>query len=398
MRIVGIDVIHAQTRMKRAFRHASHTRDRNDGILVRCELDSGHVGWGEGLPREYVTGETIETAWNQLSKTFATDGSGARLNDADFETLTDAVNTLDGWRLTGSESGERDCFGNAARCAVELALLDAVGRATDTPLHTLGKVIAECAEVAATNDRVRYGVVVSPTTVRKALKWGLIARLYRFPDVKVKLGVDGVDERKVLNRLEAVIGSKCPLRADINEAWPVDQIADRIATLGPVGQRIETIEQPCRHENIAALAALKGKIPPVVLDESLCAMDDAEAAVQHGYGEVFNLRVSKCGGLIPSFQLAAYASKNGREYQIGCQVGESGILSAAGRSLACGLKNVRRLEGSYDRHLVSEPLTAEDLTFGFGGRAKRLEGGGLGITVDEQAVARVTIRRQKFRN
>ena len=58
-------------------------------------------------------------------------------------------------------------------------------------------------------------------------------------------------------------------------------------------------------------------------------------------------------------------------------------------SLVSGLTHV---EGSFDRFLVREPLTRQDLTFGWGGRAPALPGSGLGVDVDEDAVRRIAVR------
>ena len=82
--------------------------------------------------------------------------------------------------------------------------------------------------------------------------------------------------------------------------------------------------------------------------------------------------------------------------QVGCQVGETGILSAAGRHFASSVANIRYLEGSYDRHLVRERLTTQDLTFGRRGQAPALTVPGLGIDVEEAALRRVTIREQQI--
>jgi len=43
-------------------RHASATRDVTENIIVRVSAASGAVGVGEGCPRRYVTGETVESA------------------------------------------------------------------------------------------------------------------------------------------------------------------------------------------------------------------------------------------------------------------------------------------------------------------------------------------------
>ena len=78
-------------------------------------------------------------------------------------------------------------------------------------------------------------------------------------------------------------------------------------------------------------------------------------------------------------------------------MGETGILSAAGRHFATTVKNIRYVEGSYDRFLVAERLTKEDLTFGWGGYAPALTGPGLGITIDPAALQRVKLHEETFR-
>ena len=109
-----------------------------------------------------------------------------------------------------------------------------------------------------------------------------------------------------------------------------------------------------------------------------------------------NLRLSTCGGFVRTHELAALAQREGLGYQLGCQVGETGILSAAGRHFAASVGNIRYLEGSYDRYLVKERLTTEDLTFGRGGFAPALQGPGLGVTIDEAALRRATVATHRI--
>jgi muconate cycloisomerase len=133
---------------------------------------------------------------------------------------------------------------------------------------------------------------------------------------------------------------------------------------------------------------------PIMHDESLCGIVDAERAVEGGTCDLFNLRLSKCGGFIASLRLAQFAKQHGLGYQLGCQVGETAILSAAGRHFASSVKDIRYVEGSYDSHLVREALATENITFGWGGWAPALAGPGLGITVDPKALERVAVRRE----
>ena len=57
---------------------------------------------------------------------------------------------------------------------------------------------------------------------------------------------------------------------------------------------------------------------------------------------------------MPTLRLAQFAKQHGIGCQLGCQVGETAILSAAGRHFAGSVADLRHVEGSYDRHLVRE--------------------------------------------
>jgi L-Ala-D/L-Glu epimerase len=179
---------------------------------------------------------------------------------------------------------------------------------------------------------------------------------------------------------------------DANEAWSPAETVERIRQLEPWW--ITSVEQPVRHEDVACLREVRRQVSvPIMLDESLCSMIDAERSVEGGLCDLFNLRLSKCGGFIPSLRLAQFARKHGLGYQLGCQVGETAVLSAAGRHFASSVADLRYLEGSYDRRLVREALGKTDITFGWGGWAPALTGPGLGVEMDEEAIRRVT-RRQ----
>src|SRR5262249_12433993 len=125
-----------------------------------------------------------------------------------------------------------------------------------------------------------------------------------------------------------------------------------------------------------------------------CSAFDAERALEQQSCDLFNLRLSKCGGFIPTLRLAQFAQRHKLGYQLGCQIGETALLSAAGRHFACTVGDIRYLEGSYDRHLVREPLGARDITFGWGGWAPALTTPGLGVALDPAAFERVTVRKE----
>ena len=76
--------------------------------------------------------------------------------------------------------------------------------------------------------------------------------------------------------------------------------------------------------------------------------------------------------------------------------GETSLLSAAGRHVAARVSGLLYVEGSYDRHILKSNLATQDITFGYGGRARPLRGTGLGVQVDERALESMTVERREI--
>jgi muconate cycloisomerase len=125
-----------------------------------------------------------------------------------------------------------------------------------------------------------------------------------------------------------------------------------------------------------------------MVDESLVTEADAEALIEAKAADLFNIRVSKCGGLARSLAIAARASAMGIGVQVGSQVGETAILAAAGRHLAAALPEVAFVEGSFGTLLLAEDVAVESVRFGHRGEAPLLTGPGLGIRVVEERLLR----------
>lgn len=383
MRIAELSVFHVRIRLKKSIRHASHSRTETDSLVVRCRLDNGSIGWGEGLPRDYVTGETIDDALTLVQYTDWKSQLGVS-----FAGLREAIAICDQMQIAPPE-GVRDSFGNSLRCAVELSILDAACRAEGVPMSHVTTLVPETIAIAQSSEQVRYsGAITTSKPFGQFIKaWKM--RLYGFHQVKVKVGAADVDDADALRRIRGIVGSKVDLRLDANEAWTLENLERNLARLLPYN--ITSLEQPVPHAEVDGLAAVRSRIEtPIMLDESLCSESDAERAIEMGLCDLFNIRLSKCGGFVPSLRLAAMAHRAGLGYQLGCQVGETGILSAAGRHFASSVGEIRSLEGSYDRFLVKERLTKEDLTFGYGGHAKAIQDPGLGIQIDLHQLQKVT--------
>jgi L-Ala-D/L-Glu epimerase len=385
LKVAELTAFHVRIPLRRAIRHASHTRTATDNLIVRCLLDDGTEGFGEGVPRDYVTGETIDSCLGLLKKSEL----GGQLEACeDFQRAVDAVERL---QLASVAGDERGCQGNAARCATELALLDAFARRFGRPLSDVTSYLAP--ELHRPQKRVRYSGAITSARGWKLRLAAMAMRLYGFHQLKVKVGIAGYNDARRLQQIRRLVGPAVDIRVDANEAWALAEVAARIQELESCA--ITAVEQPVAHAQVQSLAEVRKAVHvPIMLDESLCSRRDAERAIEQRTCDLFNLRLSKCGGFIRSLRLAQLACRHGLGYQLGCQVGETAILSAAGRHFASSVAGLRYLEGSYDRHLVREALGTVDLTFQRGGWADALAGPGLGINLDRAALERVTVRKE----
>lgn len=389
--VTRLDLFHVALPLRKKIRHASHERAASDSLVARVTLGDGSVGFGEGVPREYVTGETIATAFEALS---ALDVAAQVGDPRDFAA---AVARIADVRLPSIENDPRGMFGNAARAALELALIDAYGQAFGASAGTAVRVACREPRLLTPYPAwVRYSGAITAETPGKEIRSAGKMWLNNFRHVKLKVGVAGQDDATRLRRIRSILGRKIDVRLDANEAWAPDEVVARVAALRPSNP--SAIEQPVPHAQVDALAEIRpGLGVPVMLDESLCGYPDAVRSVERGTADLFNVRISKCGGLIPSLRIFELAYRHGIGVQLGCHPGESGLLSAAGRHLASNVRGIRYVEGSYDRHLLDRNITRTDPTFGFGGWAKPIRGPGLGVRVDDDALGAMTVERREIR-
>jgi muconate cycloisomerase len=281
------------------------------------------------------------------------------------------------------------------RCALELSLLDAYGRLFEQSVSEVVARTASDLNLQKTQQQVRYSGVITAAAPGSELCSALEIRAYGFAQCKIKVGMPGVDDADRLTRLRRWLGSRMDLRLDANEAWKAEEVKSRLQSF--LLHRISAIEQPVAHQDVDVLTEVRREFPiRLMLDESLTCSLDASMAIRKGTCDLFNTRLSKCGGIFNSLRLAAMTRDAGLGYQLGCHPGESGILSAAGRHFATNVANLTYLEGSYDRHVLGRSLTKEDITFGYGGRAPALLGHGLGVVVKPDALRKMAVACQSY--
>jgi muconate cycloisomerase len=335
-------------------------------LLVRLEGSGGLSGYGEGVPRVYVTGETLEH-----SLAFLQDQAGPLLRD-DPPPAGEEL----GWLAQRLEPAGLD-RAPAAACALETALLDLAGREGGRPLtQALGGARQPELVYSAVIPHLPLAATRALLERAKALELGL---------VKLKVGFG--DDAERLGLVREVLGSRVRLRVDANCQWEPAEAVERIRAMAPY--RVEAVEQPVAAADLAGMARVAQEVEPVVVaDESLTGPASARQVLELGAAGCLNLRLSKCGGPWRTRQIWLAARQAGVSCMLGCHVGELGVLSALGRAWAACHPGLDYLEGSLTRFYVGDDIISEDLSFGRGGKAPPLEGPGLGVTVQSERLPR----------
>jgi L-Ala-D/L-Glu epimerase len=371
---------------KTVVRHAAAARTTSESLFLRMTLDSGVDGWGEALPRAYVSGESRQDAFALLRDQVLPALVGQR-----FQSLPEVVSFLE--KCDGKAPSEwvaPDVPQTSAWCCVDLALLDAFGRASGEPARPAAAVPAPS---PAALGRYRYSGVVSAGQGWSYAVSLLKMRAFGFGQVKLKLERDGtLQAARTARRL---LGRRVDLRVDANMAWDVEQALEVIGQLRAVG--IRSFEQPIAADDLAGLARLVAESSAqIMVDEGLTDRDSLQRFITQRACTAANVRISKCGGLIGAYARCREALDAGLMLQVGCQVGESSLLSAAHLTLLQALApltpGVRYAEGCFGRHLLREDPAAPLVQFGYGGRPPpRPAGAGLGVRVDLAALQRYVV-------
>ena len=382
MKIVAATVFALQIPFVEAFAHSVRNRAYSDSIVVRVEAADGTIGYGEAVARPYVTGETVEscvefmvnTLWPAVQQQdYPTPPADAA---AAITWLNQVAMTLPKTpAVTGSERTAIPVAWHAARTGWELALVDCLLKAEG---HSLGHLLPP------KRSTVTYSGVITASNVEQAVK--VAKRFKQFGLSHLKVKVTGTDDHDRIAAIRAAVGPEPLIRLDGNGAYTVESA---IATCQNLTEfAIASAEQliprglPADYARLQAATAI-----PQMADESLITLADAEALIAARACQGFNLRLSKCGGLASTITIAQLAAAANVFVQVGCQVGETAILSAAGRHLAAWLPEVKFVEGSYGKLLLTQDVSRTPIQFGHRGQAPVLTKPGLGVDVQDEVLA-----------
>ncbi len=371
MRIDRINIYHLNLPFHSEFSHALTKRVVANNILVEILADQGETfGYGEGAPRGYVTGESQEISCESIM---------GFINKESFPWEIKSVVELWGF----IDALPENKASNAALCALEIAILDAYSRS-----NKLG--LMYCLPDSFFTERIFYGAAVPIAAKERIVKICRMIKEYEIKTLRIKVGENLEENIERIGTVLEQIGNNCDLRLDANGSWDYKTALAHLPVIIETG--VKVLEQPLSSgdPHIQELSEqLRNNNITLMADERACSIKEIEDVIKQGCYGMINVRLSKCGGFRRSLQIIDTLRANDIAFQIGCQLGESGILSAAGRALGLTNRDAVYYDGSYDEFLLKENITSRNLGFGIGGCAGPLPGPGIGVEIDRSKIERL---------
>jgi len=364
MRIADLRTIRADVPVRRPHKMSFTTLEAVNFVFVRLETDEGLVGWGEaaclgGPTWSEESAESVAVTIERYIRPWLLGSDATRIESSRREMAR---------RLQGNPF---------ARAAVEMALWDLAGRALDVPVHRLlgGRV----------RDRVPLSwslAVADPEAeLEEARAW--VARGHRIFKVKTAAHEIAHDVERV-KRLREALGPDVSLRIDANQGWDRPSALRAIRALEPYG--LDFVEQPVPRWDLEGMAQIGRSVTvPVMADESCFSPHDAFTIARLGGVSILGLKVTKSAGILGTMAVARIAESAGMSCYVGCMIETSlgtaaylqVALAAAPVSWGCELFGPLLLAGD----VVRRPVEYAD------GHILALDGPGLGVEVDEAALA-----------
>ncbi len=341
MRINGLDIKRLSIPFRERFRHNSAEHACTQSVMVIAKT-AEHVGYGEGCPRMYVTGEDI--------------GSAVKLFYENKD-LISRIKDLEGLRNFLVNNKLLIDRNPAWWCAVELALLDLIGREDN-------KTVEDLLGLPQIQGDFTYTAVVGVDNYKATL-----AQIKRYLDMgfkefKIKLSGDLDHDKLLFEYLKRTETRELRVRVDANNLWESTQAA--ISYLFSLNYRLYAVEEPlvaCRYDELRKISSELGT--KIVLDESF-VNEEQFGEIKHDPDIwILNIRISKLGGLLRTLAIAKQARSDGLDIIVGAHAGETSILTRGALTVANAYRDlVVSQEGAFGTYLLVEDICSPSLKFG----------------------------------
>jgi L-alanine-DL-glutamate epimerase-like enolase superfamily enzyme len=271
------------------------------------------------------------------------------------EDLVDATGARQHLEVLAANRADAIQGHGAAKCAIDIALLDFAGKVVGLPVHEL---LGLSSNLPPTDFTIG---IDEPEIVAERAR-----RAADFPALKIKVG--GPGDLATLEAVREVYGG--PIRVDANTGWTPDGAVAILPELERLG--VELIEQPFPARRLDQLRWLQERSSlPIVADESCVFIEDLDGLV--GVVAGVNIKLAKCGGTIPARWMLERARELGFKIFLGCM--EETSVGIAGSAVVASLADWVDLDGCL--LLADDPFAGLELDAEHRWRLSDLPGLGL---------------------
>lgn len=278
--------------------------------LITVTLENGIVGYGEAAPLESINGENQATALATLNscKDFL-----IGKDVADYRKVSRHIKGVFWAQVT-------------ARCAIEMAMLDAYAKSLGLPLYKF---------LGGMEDKIEtdYTVDIVTPTMAKANAAKLAAKGYRLLKIKV-----GKNIRDDIDRILAVKegAPACGITLDANQGFTPMEAVHFLELLSKNNIHPVLFEQPVVKHDLSGMRFVRDRsLIPIAADESVFSAGDATNVVRTGCADVINIKLMK-SGIIEAMDIVAVARSANLKLMIGCML-ETRLGLACSVHFAAGL-------------------------------------------------------------
>lgn len=369
MRVAAVEPIVVSVPYLRREVSSVVARDGVTDVLVKVTTDDGIVGWGEAC-----------SGGDVMSIAAAIQGMAPVVLERDpwnREAMKTDLWHHGLWKL-------RPTTGNFAWAGIDMALWDICGKAVGQPLYRLlGGLLRH--DVTYFFYLARDTAEGLATQCEEGLQAG-------FDVFYLKVGLDFEEERRMVAAVREALGPGPRLRLDANGAWSIPEALRHLRAL--VEWDIDFVEQPVREYPLAQMAEVRARSPiPIAANEGLWTQAEAYDRIAGRVADVYCFGPYWTGSLASFRHLALLAA------QLGLMVckhthGELGVTAAACQHALLTLPNV--VDGHQQvAYGLQGDVLATDIPIRSGPHWGVPEGPGLGVEVDEDAVAEAAARYER---
>jgi muconate cycloisomerase len=262
-----------------------------------------------------------------------------------------------------------------AKAAVEMALLDSVGKRLGLPIsELLGGRQRDTLPIAWT--------LASGDTNQDIDEAEHMLSSRRHNIFKIKIGRRslGLDVAHV-TAIKRALENRASIRVDVNQAWNEVTAAVGIARLQEVG--VDLIEQPIAAWNRQGMSRLAAAFAvPIMADEMLRGPHTAFDIVANAAADVFAVKVAQSGGLYAGAKVAAIGESAGVGLYGGTML-EASIGTAASAQLCATFSSLEWGTELFGPLLLTEDFLAEPLVYQEFSLVVP-SGPGIGVIIDEE--------------